>query len=81
MMRGINCVNGEIANKITREAFKRNMIIETSGADDQVVKLLCPLTITEINLKRGLDIIEASIKTVCQAQPNIPAPHDYFLAS
>lgn len=81
MMRGINCVSGELASQITREAFKRNMIIETSGADDQVVKLLCPLTITEINLKRGLDIIETSVKTVCHAQSSIPAPHDYFLAS
>ena len=42
MFQGINCVNGELAGKITRKAFKQRLIIETSGADDQVVKLLCP---------------------------------------
>lgn len=35
-------------------AFKKGLIIETSGADDQVVKFLCPLIITDENLKKEL---------------------------
>jgi len=77
MMRGISCVNGEIANQITRAAFKQNLIIETSGADDEVVKFLCPLIISDINLKKGLDIVEGAIKAVC-AKEEIPEDKDYF---
>ncbi len=77
MFRGINCVNGEIAGKITKAAFKKNLIIETSGADDQIVKLLCPLTIKDENLAKGIDIIEATIKEVCE-KVDVPEESDYF---
>lgn len=78
MFQGINCVNGELAGKITRSAFKKGLIIETSGADDQVVKFLCPLVISEINLKRGIDIVESAIKEVCAKEDSIPEEFDYF---
>lgn len=78
MFRGINCVNGELAEKITRRAFKQGLIIETSGADDQVVKLLCPLIIGEENLKRGIDIIENAICEVCAGEDSIPPQKKYF---
>ena len=78
MFQGINCVNGEIANKITKRAFQQNLIIETSGSDDHVVKLLCPLTINDISLKRGIDIVESSIKEICAKEDNIPEENDYF---
>ncbi|MAL93708.1 MAG: diaminobutyrate--2-oxoglutarate transaminase [Haliea sp.] len=78
MFQGINCVNGEIAGKITRAAFKQGLIIETSGADDQVVKFLCPLTISEGNLKRGIDIVEKAIAEVCAGEDHIPEPVDFF---
>ncbi|GAA6135965.1 diaminobutyrate--2-oxoglutarate transaminase [Oceaniserpentilla sp. 4NH20-0058] len=77
MMRGISCVNGEIANQITKAAFKQNLIIETSGADDEVVKFLCPLIISDSSLKQGLDIVEDAIKAVC-AKEDIPEDKDYF---
>lgn len=77
MMRGISCVNGDIANQITKAAFKQNLIIETSGADDEVVKFLCPLIISDDSLKQGLDIVEGAIKAVC-AKEDIPEDKDYF---
>ena len=77
MFRGISCVNGEIANQITRAAFKQNLIIETSGADDEVVKFLCPLIISDESLKKGIDIVESAIKAVC-AKEDIPEDKDYF---
>lgn len=64
MFQGINCVTGELAGKITRLAFHNGLIIETSGADHQVVKFLCPLTISDDNLKRGIDIVESAIASV-----------------
>ncbi|MBA6412570.1 diaminobutyrate--2-oxoglutarate transaminase [Parahaliea sp. F7430] len=78
MFRGINCVNGDIAGKITHSAFGKGLIIETSGADDQVVKILCPLVISEENLKRGMDILEQAIAEVCDKEDFIPETVDYF---
>ncbi len=78
MFQGINCVNGELAEKITRSAFKQGLIIETSGADDQVVKLLCPLIISEDNLARGINIIEKTVREVCAKEDSIPAQKKYF---
>jgi len=80
MFRGINCVNGELAAKITHKAFKQGLIIETSGADDQVVKFLCPLVISDENLKKGMDIVEQAIREVCGKEDSIPEEKDYFEA-
>lgn len=77
MFQGINCVNGELAEKITRAAFKKGLIIETSGADDHVVKFLCPLIISDASLKKGFDILESSIAEVC-AKERVPEDTDYF---
>lgn len=78
MFQGINCVNGEIAGNITRRAFKKGLIIETSGAEDHVVKFLCPLIISDENLKRGIDIVEQAIKETCAGEDSIPEEIDYF---
>jgi diaminobutyrate-2-oxoglutarate transaminase len=50
-----------LANQIAAHAFKRGLVIETSGAQDEVLKLLPALTIDDELLVRGLDIIEASV--------------------
>jgi len=78
MFQGINCVNGELAGEITKKAFKRGLIIETSGADDQVVKFLCPLIISDSSLKRGIDIVEQAIRELCAGDADIPENNDYF---
>jgi diaminobutyrate-2-oxoglutarate transaminase len=51
----------ELANRIARKAFERHIVIETSGAHDEVLKLLPALTIEDELLMRGLDAIEASV--------------------
>jgi len=78
MFRGINCVNGELAGEITRRAFKKGLIIETSGADDHVVKFLCPLIISDHNLERGIDIVEEAIRETCASESGISQQEDYF---
>ncbi|MBB3229909.1 diaminobutyrate--2-oxoglutarate transaminase [Halomonas stenophila] len=62
LMRGIDVGSGDIADKITAKAFENGLVIETSGQDGEVVKCLCPLTITDEDLVEGLDILEASAK-------------------
>ncbi|ATG73841.1 diaminobutyrate--2-oxoglutarate transaminase [Zobellella denitrificans] len=61
MMQGIACVSGDIADVITSKAFERGLIIETAGPDDEVVKCLCPLVISEAELNQGLDWLEAAV--------------------
>ncbi|MCK0537452.1 diaminobutyrate--2-oxoglutarate transaminase [Alcanivorax quisquiliarum] len=74
MMQGLVCTNGELANEITSEAFRRKLIIETSGADSHVVKTLCPLTISEEDLRKGLRIVSDSVDTVMQARAQAGKP-------
>ncbi|WP_439134889.1 diaminobutyrate--2-oxoglutarate transaminase [Pseudomaricurvus sp.] len=78
MFRGINCIDGELAAKITRKCFQNGLIIETSGADDQVIKFLCPLIISDENLKKGIDIVEMAIREVCAKEDSMPEESDYF---
>ena len=61
MMRGIDVGSGELAGKICAECFRNGLIIETSGAHDEVVKVLAPLTIPMEQFSAGLDILENSI--------------------
>ncbi|WGL16127.1 diaminobutyrate--2-oxoglutarate transaminase [Microbulbifer bruguierae] len=77
MFRGLNCVSGELADKITTEAFRNGLVIETSGADDHVVKTLCPLTISDENLTRALDIVEAAVAKVLKGS-EVPEEYDFF---
>ena len=61
----------------TRAAYKKGLIIETSGTNDEIIKLLCPLIIAEVVLAKGIDIIEESIKEVL-VDVDVPEDRDYF---
>ena len=61
LMQGIACRDGDIADVITSKCFERGLIIETAGPNDEVVKCLCPLIITEAELTQGLDWLEDAI--------------------
>ena len=62
MMRGIDVGSGEVAGAITEACFAQGLIIETSGAHDEIVKVLAPLTIEDGLLSAGLDIVETTIR-------------------
>ncbi|MCA1011946.1 diaminobutyrate--2-oxoglutarate transaminase [Halobacillus halophilus] len=64
LMLGIASKKEGFAEQIAGEAFKKGLIIETSGPDDEVLKMLPPLVIDEEGISKGLDIIEESIKAV-----------------
>jgi len=57
MFRGIDVGEGETAAAICAACFERGLIIETSGAHDEIVKVLAPLTIKREQLDAGLDIM------------------------
>ncbi len=57
-MQGIACRSSEIAEEIQKFCFANNMIIETAGPNDDVVKFFCPLTISSEELATGIEIIK-----------------------
>jgi len=63
MIQGLASEDRELAARIAKRCFEKQLIIETSGEDD-VLKLLPALTIDEQLLCRGLEIIEDSVADV-----------------
>jgi diaminobutyrate-2-oxoglutarate transaminase len=65
MARGLAFDEASDAGKVCALAFDEGLLAETSGARDQVVKLLPPLTLTEEELDRGLAILTDATAKVC----------------
>jgi len=57
LMQGVDVGSGELAAEICARAFEKGLIIETSGPEDQVVKVLAPLTTPEETFRKGLNIL------------------------
>ena len=64
LARGLQFGTSEHAGQVARECFERGLLVETSGPEDEVVKLLPPLTITDEELTRGLGIIADAVEAV-----------------
>ncbi|MGH8666240.1 MAG: diaminobutyrate--2-oxoglutarate transaminase [Burkholderiales bacterium] len=78
LIQGLVVNRAGMANTISAEAFRNGLVIETSGASDQVLKLLPPLTIQESRLRAGLDILEHSVAAglgVARAEANVAFVH------
>jgi diaminobutyrate-2-oxoglutarate transaminase len=58
------CADHGAASRISSEAFKENLIIETCGAEGHVIKFLPPLTIDEEMLVEGLKRFEKAVDAV-----------------
>lgn len=57
LMQGVDVGSGELAGEICARAFQKGLIVETSGSEDQVVKILAPLTTPEATFRKGLNIL------------------------
>ncbi|HKL65871.1 MAG TPA: diaminobutyrate--2-oxoglutarate transaminase [Roseovarius sp.] len=68
MMQGVDVGNGDLAGDICARAFEKGLIIETSGAYDEVVKVLAPLTTPEDTFARGLDILAEAVREATETQ-------------
>lgn len=66
LMQGLVCGVPGAAKRIARAAFEQGLIIETSGAESQVVKILPPLVITDAQLREGLDIVAQAAADVAE---------------
>ncbi len=64
MMQGVDVGTGDLAAAICARAYENGLVIETSGSDDQVVKVLAPLTTPSDILRDGLAIVVRAARDV-----------------
>ncbi len=69
LIQGLAFEDPSVAGRVSRECFRRGVVIETAGIDSQVLKLLPPLTIGERELAYGLEVIADSVEVVLTASP------------
>lgn len=69
MMQGLLCANPLRAAAITANAYRHGLIIERAGPEDEVIKVMAPLTTSIDLLDEGLDILESAIAEECVSQP------------
>jgi diaminobutyrate-2-oxoglutarate transaminase len=66
MVWGIDLPQPGVAGAASQEAFERGLVIETAGANDQVLKFLPPLLIEEDLLREGLEIVDQSLGAIVE---------------
>lgn len=64
LLAGVYFEDQSAAGKIAAEAFGRGLLVETSGPESEVVKVMPALTISAEELARGLDILLDAARTV-----------------
>ena len=67
MIQGLASLEPGLAGQVVAAAYKRGLLVETSGPDDEVVKLLPPLTIERGTLDQGLDVLAAAVDAAVEA--------------
>lgn len=68
LLRGLFFETEGLATEITLAAFRNGLLLETSGATSQVVKIMPPLTADDEALHRGMDILEDAVHQVHTAR-------------
>ena len=66
MMIGVRCADPKRAAAVTKRAFQHGLIIERSGPEDEVMKLMPPLTITNAELDEGLAVVGEALRSVTE---------------
>ena len=64
MIRGVAFKQPELAGAVCKEAFERGLLMETSGPEGEVAKLMPALVIDDDSLEQGLSIAADSIEAV-----------------
>jgi diaminobutyrate-2-oxoglutarate transaminase len=64
LLAGICYPDYDTAGAVAKQAFERGLLVETSGPESEVVKLMPALTIDAPDLERGLDILAESVDAV-----------------
>ncbi|TMV13699.1 diaminobutyrate--2-oxoglutarate transaminase [Arenibacterium halophilum] len=64
MMQGVDVGDGDLAGKICARAYEKGLVIETSGAHDEVIKFLAPLTTPNDLIREGFAILQEATREV-----------------
>ncbi|PWL34677.1 MAG: diaminobutyrate--2-oxoglutarate transaminase [Marivita sp. XM-24bin2] len=73
LMQGVDVGSGDLAGEICARAYDKGLIIETSGSEDQVIKVLAPLTTSKDTLRKGFNILLDAANDVLSAPNKIAA--------
>jgi diaminobutyrate-2-oxoglutarate transaminase len=65
MVHGLDFGDGELAGRVSAEAFSRGLLVERAGSQDEVVKLLPALTASDDELAQGLALLTEAVYSVC----------------
>ncbi|WP_406445678.1 diaminobutyrate--2-oxoglutarate transaminase [Streptomyces sp. NBC_01613] len=63
LIRGLAFTDDGLADRVSRAAFDRGLLVETSGARGEVLKIMPPLVIDEDGLRHGLAILAGAIES------------------
>ena len=72
LVLGLACKRPRIAERIATRAFVNGLLIETAGPEDEVLKLLPPLTIEDAVLDEGLERLAESTAEVAREVSRMP---------
>ncbi|MEM1226957.1 MAG: diaminobutyrate--2-oxoglutarate transaminase [Planctomycetota bacterium] len=73
MIWGLDVGTGSRASHVIRLAFEAGLMLESSGADDEVLKVMPALTIPVNELEEGLAILDDCVATVMLQDPDVAA--------
>jgi diaminobutyrate-2-oxoglutarate transaminase len=73
---GIEFSDATLASRVSKACFARKLVVETAGIDDQVLKVLPSLTISDTELQYGLDVIDASLSAVLSGADERPTTEE-----
>lgn len=71
LMIGVAFENREIAGRVAAMAFGKGLVIETAGPNDEVLKLLPPLVISQEEMETGLEIIASCLDELSDQMPSL----------
>jgi diaminobutyrate-2-oxoglutarate transaminase len=71
LAQGITFADPEVADRVCKLAFENGLLVETSGPDGEVVKLMPPLNIDVRDLELGLEILASAVDHVATSSTTV----------
>lgn len=73
LVQGLVFEDASLAGAVSHACFERQLVIETAGHEDQVLKFLPALTMDVASLEEGIQIVEESLRAVVAERASEPA--------
>ena len=77
LIHGLACADASVVGEIGTAAFEAGLMMETSGAECNVLKVLPALNIDEDELERGLLILDEAIATVLNVERRLASGDEW----